>query len=155
MITRASGLERFEMRDQKDLGKRFKSCAIVGNAPSLAQDKFGAMIDKYDAVFRLNHVQGFNPERKYPKRSGTKTSFRLFSKLPSFSLATGNLKVKPTSSNEVWLFWHDLSRYYIPGAVKNQADAPIRMLSPFQVRRPPLPQTQTRLSLSLSFRLPF
>ena len=156
MITRASGLERFEMRDQKDLGKRFKSCAIVGNAPSLAQDKFGAMIDKYDAVFRLNHVQGFNPERKYPKRSGTKTSFRLFSKLPSFSLATGNLKVKPTSSNEVWLFWHDLSRYYIPGAVKNQADAPIRMLSPFQVRRPPLLQTQTRLSLSLSlFPAPF
>ncbi|QDZ25848.1 hypothetical protein HOP50_19g83900 [Chloropicon primus] len=135
MITRASGLERFELRDRKDIfpGKRFKTCAIVGNAPSLGADKFGEQIDKYDAVFRFNHVQGTNPEKKFPKRSGHKTTIRLFSKLPSFGLATGRLKVKPTSKDELWLFWHDVSRHYIPGAERNHKDAPIRMTSPFLI----------------------
>lgn len=58
---------------------------------------------------------------------------RLFSKLPSFGLATGNLKVKATSKHEVWLFWHDVSRHYIPGALRNNKDAPILMMSPFQI----------------------
>ena len=81
MIRRASREVRFSLDNPKDLTKRYKTCAIVGNAPSLARDKFGALIDEYDAVFRLNHVQGANPEKKYPKRSGTKTTFRCASHL--------------------------------------------------------------------------
>ena len=133
LIRRASGSDRFSLKTSKDLTTRFKSCAIVGNAPSLARDKFGKYIDQFDAVFRLNHVQGFNPEKKFPKRAGTRTTFRLFSKLPSFSLATGNLQVKPTTRKESWLFWHDMSRYYIPGIEKQDIDAPILMMSPYQI----------------------
>ena len=42
MIRRASGNERYSLKSQKDIAynKKYKTCAVVGNAPNLIKDKY-------------------------------------------------------------------------------------------------------------------
>jgi len=54
--------------------KRFRTCAVVGGAPSLLQGRYGKDIDGYDAVFRFNdHPLGDN----FTRSVGTKTTVRV------------------------------------------------------------------------------
>lgn len=80
----------------------------------------------------MNHVSYKNPEKIRPKHTGVKTNFRIFSKQPAYDLATRKLKIQ-SSGNEIWLFWHDFSRFYFPGIRKQRFRASIDMLSPLQI----------------------
>mmetsp|Transcript_17342 Transcript_17342/g.33383 ORF Transcript_17342/g.33383 Transcript_17342/m.33383 type:complete len:404 (+) Transcript_17342:152-1363(+) len=55
----------------------FRSCALVGNSGNLLHAKYGAMIDRHDAVMRLNQA----PVSGYEDHVGSKTTFRLLNNL--------------------------------------------------------------------------
>jgi len=119
------------------------SCAIVGNAPSLKTHPSGASIDRHNSVFRINVIgsgalslnpsPGTGAPEREPRFTGRATSFRIFSKLVAWWLASGRVKIKPRPG-ERWLFWHHYARQLLPG-VRNRvgAKAALLQLAPAQI----------------------
>eukprot|EP00873_Tetraselmis_striata_P017416 jgi/Tetstr1/437680/TSEL_000238.t1 len=55
----------------------FSSCAVVGNSGSLLNSSFGAAIDSYNVVVRINQAPPGLADNRYKRHVGTKTTFRL------------------------------------------------------------------------------
>lgn len=104
----------------RDIQRRYKTCAIVGNGPGLKKNKKGKIIDLHEAVFRFNAVQN-------NKDQGKKTTFRIINSKRAYSMAVGAYKVKATP-NELWLLWNYSRINVLPELRKVHRN--IRVLSP-------------------------
>ena len=121
----------YRLQTRRDIAfNAYDSCAVVGNGPGLARDQVGGLIDQYDVVLRMNHVNYRAPERRYASATGKKTTHRVFSKMASYLLAEGKIRI-PGRAGEKWLFWHDRSRHAI-AALSNKSgfQADLLMFSP-------------------------
>ena len=95
---------------QRSPRPRFGSCAVVGNAGILKKHRFGSIIDKHDAVFRLNQA----PVKGYEKLVGSRTTYRVLNNKWAVVYYEDNVP-----STDVPGGTKQLARYLINQEVKN------------------------------------
>eukprot|EP00899_Mesostigma_viride_P008182 jgi/Mesvir1/17365/Mv08675-RA.1 len=70
------GIEKFlNLLPAKDWDRRFRTCAVVGNSGVLTLTRYGAAIERHDAVFRFNNGPT-GPGNKFVHLVGNKTTVR-------------------------------------------------------------------------------
>ncbi|KAK3257631.1 hypothetical protein CYMTET_33293, partial [Cymbomonas tetramitiformis] len=87
----------------RELTRRYQTCALVGNGPGVREVANGEAIDAHDAVFRFNTLQNTAGKNGTDPFIGNKVSFRMFNKKRIATL--GRLGFVP-ADNEAWLFWN-------------------------------------------------
>jgi len=109
--------------DQLHYDFKDKTCAIVGNAPTVLENGYGKYIDSHDVVVRFNHSQTAGFEMNV----GTKTNFRIISaKVFGYkecnSLTSFNSNFIPSLKNEHFILKSDMNlspRYLVGGLINN------------------------------------
>ena len=88
---------------QTGLKRRYKSCALVGNAGHLAKQEWGAFIDNHDVVVRFNNL----PNIPYSNHVGNRTSLRIVNHRRSLaSCCRGNFpESKEPGSTTAIMVW--------------------------------------------------
>jgi len=100
-----------------------KTCAIVGNAPTVLENQYGNFIDAHDIIVRFNHSQ----TKGYEIQVGTKTNFRVISaKVFGYKecnqLTSFDSNFIPTLKDEHFILKSDMnlsSRYLVGGLINN------------------------------------
>jgi len=108
-------------------GKRYRSCALVGNAGHLIKQKYGAYIDRHEAVIRFN-VLGL---KKFSAHVGTRTTFRVLNNARSVDACCSGMLPEGKKNPIGIVMWYPAAQ----GEMKKKCAAKYPMHSIYQLAR--------------------